>query len=142
MTTIEVASIIGVSIKSVCAAIKRGDLRATRVYKGRMATANAMEFHITQEAAEDWKARREARTLGVPYAKAADAQRKRRKDSGGAYFMSKDDEQDDHYGRRITALKQSALKGDEQAREQLRQPWERGGVALTRWWNAEVGDVV
>lgn len=141
MTTIEVASIIGVSVKSVRAAINRGDLLATRAYRGRMATASAIEFHITQEAAEDWKARREARTLGVSYAKAADAQRKRRKDSGGAYFTS-DDEQDDHYGRRITALKQSALKGNEQAREQLRQPWERGGIGLSRWWNADVGEVV
>lgn len=143
MTSIEVAHLTGVSVKSVRAAIHRGDLLATRAAKGRMAAANALEYHITQEAADDWKARRDARTPGRPYEKAADAQGKRRRDSGHAYFMAKDDEGDEgHYGHRITVMKLSALKGDEQARKQLRQPWERGGIALTRWWNAAVGEVV
>lgn len=143
MTTIEVAQIVGVTVPSVRAAIKRGDLLATRVPKGAAQAANALEFHITQEAADDWKARREARTPGVPYAKAAEAQSNRRKDNGHAFFISQDGDKDTgHYNHKITVMKQSALKGDEQAREQLRQPWEQGGIGLSRWWNKEAGEIV
>lgn len=143
ITTIDLAKEVQLTGKSIRMAIHRGDLLATRISKGLGRTASATEFVITRAAADDWKARREARAPGVPYAKAVDAQGKRRRDSGHAFFMTKDDDEDeDHYGHRITVMKQSALKGDERAREQLKQPWEQGGVALSRWWNADVGEVV
>lgn len=143
ISTIELAREVKITPKSIRLAIRRGDLLATRISKGLGRSSSATEFVISRSAADDWKARRKARISGVPYAKAAEAQGKRRKDSGHAFFMTKDDEEDEgHCSHRITVLKQSALEGDERAREQLKEPWERGGVALTRWWRDGVGEII
>lgn len=133
ITTADLAREVGMTPKTIRAAINRGDLLAVRVSKGSGRTKQATEFVITRRAADDWKVRRTERTTGVPMTKIVETQERRR--HRGAYFDTKDVVESEELAR-------DALKGDERAREQLRQPWEQGGLGLTRWWNREAGDVV
>jgi hypothetical protein len=140
VTTIGLAREVGLTPKAVRCAIHRGDLRATRIKKRLGRVASAAEFVIQRQEADDWKARRSARKGGGKFAPSANTQDGRRRSDHYAYFAAQDDE--DGRDQRLDQLKRDALGGLEQARTQLRQPWEQGGIGLVRWWRAGIGEIV
>jgi len=128
ITTIELAKEVGLTPKSIRTAVHRGDLRATRISKGRGHTASATEFVIQRSEADDWKARRaEKRGRGMSYPNIIEDQAQRRQANQGSD---------------VEQLTRAALAGLTQAKMQLRKPWEEGGISLVRWWNRDVGEVV
>lgn len=143
ITTSELAKEVGLTSKSIRQAIHRGDLLATRVSKGAKRTAQAMEFVVSREAADDWKARRAAHQSGLPFSAVIEAQTARRNVNSHANFQSKDESIGSNFhAESVERWKHEALEGSTKAREQLRQPWECGGIGLTRWFRAGVGEIV
>jgi hypothetical protein len=140
VTTVDLAKEVGLTGRSIRLAIHRGDLQATRISKGLGRTASATEFVIKRKDADDWKARRAERKRGVPYPAVLEGQKQRRDSNHHAYLEAKDS--GDSYKDAVERWKREALAGNEQARQQLRLPWEQGGLALARWWRAGVGDIV
>lgn len=132
-TTIELAKEEGLTGKSIRLAIHRGDLFATRIRKGSGRTASATEFVIQRSDADDWKARRAARKVGIPYPVVIAEQSQRRALNHHAYFDAKEG---DSYKDKVERWKRDALSGIEQAKESLR------GIGLKAWWRAGVGTVV
>lgn len=138
MTTSELAREVHVTPKTIRSAILRGDLRAVRMSKGTGRTPQATEFSISRAAADEWIARRTTRhTSTLPSILAA--QEQRRRSSSRMYFTSHDE---DDNAETVADLTRSALAGDEASRERLRAPQEDGGMALSRWYRAGVGEIL
>ena len=140
VTTVELAKEVGLTGKSIRLAIHRGDLFATRIRKGSGRTASATEFVIQRSDADDWKARRAARKVGIPGPTIEEAQAQRRQANGHAYFLAQDGEGERN--GQVERLKRDALNGSEAARERLREDWQRGGVSLLRWWRRGIGEII
>lgn len=134
LTTIELAAHVGLTPKAIRSAIQRGELRATRLGRGRIQNT----FVIQREDADAWIKWRAERKIkrAIPSVR----QKGVRVDPKAEHFGFFPNHDEDTMERDwIEDMKRAALQGDQQAKDRLQLPWEDGGIGLKIWIAARIG---